>query len=80
MLNNLIVFEINATNGTIQCEDFAQISQDQTLEGFQHFLVFINSTDPEINFDESYLRVYITDSDGKWPAWKEVAFFVLKLS
>lgn len=66
ILNNMVVFEINATNGTIECVDFAQTTQDMILEGEHHFLVVINSTDPEINFDYYYLPVYINDSDSEY--------------
>ena len=66
MLTNVIVFQMNASNGTIECTDFAETIQDQVLEGDHHFLVQINSTDPEIYFDDGYsLPVYINDSDSE---------------
>lgn len=66
VLTNVIVFQVNASNGTIECEDFATTTQDLVLEGDHHFLVKIYSTDPEIYFDRYFLPVYINDSDSEY--------------
>ena len=57
---------MNATNGTIECVNFASIVADMTLEGFHHFIVIINHTSPEINIDDGELSVYIADNDSKY--------------
>ena len=67
VLNTVVVFQANATDGTTECVEFADVTADMTLEGFHHFFVIINGTDPEINFDDdSYLSVYIADNDSKY--------------
>lgn len=65
VLTNVIVFQANATNGTIECVNFAEATQDMVLEGDHHFLVKINSTDPDIYFHRYPLPVYINDSDSE---------------
>lgn len=52
-------------NTTERCVDFAEITQDMTLEGVHHFVVVIESTSPEINVLDEDLIVYITDNDSE---------------
>ena len=66
-MSDSILFEMGSANGTVECTQFSEISRDMALEGFHHFLVRIDETDPQINVDDEgeYLRVYILDNDSK---------------
>ncbi len=68
VLMDEVVFEVGSGNGTTECVNFTAISSDMALEGFHHFIVIINETNPQINIDEDaqYLRVYIIDNDSKY--------------
>ena len=67
VLDNEIIFEIGSGNGTRSCANFTAISSDMALEGFHHFLVTVNETNPPINIDDNaqYLSVYIQDNDSE---------------
>ena len=68
VLMDEVVFEVGSGNGTRRCVNFTAIASDMSLEGFHHFIIVINETNPQINVDEDaqYLRVYVIDNDSKY--------------
>ena len=67
VLMDELVFVAGSGNGTRRCVNFTAISSDMALEGFHHFLVVVNETNPPINVDEyaQYLSVYVIDNDSE---------------